>query len=141
MSFADAVRDATGREVRSVERVSGGDINNAFRVQFTDESFAFVKTRADVAPGEYAAEAAGLRWLAEPGALIGFAGQRVIEQVTKQKLPSGFQTAEFQLEHGFIDLIVERSLLRSTIAILIDYHLPAPQVPEPVMMDAAALSS
>ncbi len=52
-----------------VERVGGGDINDAFRVQFADESFAFVKTRADVAPGEYAAEAAGLRWLAEPGAL------------------------------------------------------------------------
>ncbi len=69
MSFADAVRDATGRTVRDVERVSGGDINNAFRVQFEDESFAFVKTRADVAPGEYAAEAAGLRWLAEPGTL------------------------------------------------------------------------
>ncbi len=69
MSFADAVYEATGREVRGVERVSGGDINNAFRVQFADESFAFVKTRADVAPGEYAAEAAGLRWLAEPGAL------------------------------------------------------------------------
>ena len=69
MSFADAVRDATGRTVRDVERVSGGDINNAFRVQFEDESFAFVKTRADVAPGEYAAEAAALRWLGEPGAL------------------------------------------------------------------------
>ncbi len=50
--------------VRAVERVGGGDINEAFRVQFVDESFAFVKTRADVAPGEYAAEAAGLRWLA-----------------------------------------------------------------------------
>ena len=79
--------------------------------------------------------------LAEPGALIGFAGQRVIEQVTKQKLPNGFQTAEFQLEHGFIDLIVERSLLRSTIATLIDHHLPASQVLEPVMTDVAALSS
>ena len=55
--------------MRSVERVGGGDINDAYRVQFDDESFAFVKTRADVAPGEYAAEAAGLRWLAEPGAL------------------------------------------------------------------------
>ncbi len=64
-----AVRAATGREPRLVERVAGGDINDAYRVQFADESFAFVKTRADVAPGEYAAEAAGLRWLAEPGAL------------------------------------------------------------------------
>ncbi|HEY6888036.1 MAG TPA: fructosamine kinase family protein, partial [Solirubrobacter sp.] len=69
MSLETAVRDATGREVRRVERVGGGDINEAFRVQFADESFGFVKTRADVAPGEYAAEAAGLRWLAEPGAL------------------------------------------------------------------------
>ena len=50
--------------------------------------------------------------LAEPGALIGFAGQRVIEQVTKQKLPDGFQTAEFLLEHGMIDLIVDRGRCR-----------------------------
>jgi fructosamine-3-kinase len=49
--------------------VGGGDINDAYKVQFADESFGFVKTRADVAPGEYAAEAAGLRWLAEPGGL------------------------------------------------------------------------
>ena len=69
VSLETAVREATGREVRRVERVGGGDINEAFRVQFADESFGFVKTRADVAPGEYAAEAAGLRWLAEPGAL------------------------------------------------------------------------
>lgn len=63
--------------------------------------------------------------LAEPGALIGFAGQRVIEQVTKQKLPNDFQTAEFLLNHGMIDLIVERALLRPTIATLIDHHVPA----------------
>jgi fructosamine-3-kinase len=69
MSFADAVREATGRDIRGHQRVGGGDINNAFRVQFEDESFGFVKTRADVAPGEYEAEAAGLRWLAEPNAL------------------------------------------------------------------------
>ena len=69
MSLADAVREVTGREVRGLERVRGGDINDAFSVQFQDASFAFVKTRDGVAPGEYAAEAAGLRWLAEPGAL------------------------------------------------------------------------
>ncbi|WP_053227519.1 fructosamine kinase family protein [Solirubrobacter soli] len=69
MRLDDAVRAATGREIGRIERVGGGDINEAYRVQFTDESFAFVKTRDDVAPGEYAAEAAGLRWLAEPGAL------------------------------------------------------------------------
>jgi fructosamine-3-kinase len=64
-----AVEAATGWRVLREQRIAGGDINDAFKVQFDDESFAFVKTRADVPPGEYAAEAAGLRWLAEPGAL------------------------------------------------------------------------
>jgi fructosamine-3-kinase len=52
-----------------VRRVGGGDINEAFRVVLADGREAFVKTRADAAPGEYAAEAAGLEWLAQPGAL------------------------------------------------------------------------
>jgi fructosamine-3-kinase len=69
VTLADAVREATGREVRGLERVGGGDINDAYRVQFADESFGFVKTRAEVAPGEYESEAAALRWLGEPGAL------------------------------------------------------------------------
>jgi len=69
MTLEQAVRAATGRSVGRTERVGGGDINEAYRVQFADETFAFVKTRADVAPGEYAAEAAGLRWLAEPDGL------------------------------------------------------------------------
>lgn len=60
--------------------------------------------------------------MAEPGALIGFAGQRVIEQITKQKLPEGFQTAEFLLEHGMIDFIVERAQLRQQIGTLIDLY-------------------
>jgi len=54
---------------REARRVGGGDINEAFRVVLADGDAAFVKTRGDVARGEYAAEAAGLRWLAEPGAL------------------------------------------------------------------------
>lgn len=60
--------------------------------------------------------------LAEPGALIGFAGPRVIEQTIKQKLPEGFQSAEFLLEHGFIDKIVERKELKNTISKLIEFH-------------------
>jgi fructosamine-3-kinase len=68
-SLSSAVEAATGRAVRSAQRVGGGDINDAYKAQFDDESFAFVKTRAGVAPGEYAAEAAGLRWLAEPRGL------------------------------------------------------------------------
>ncbi|WP_257285942.1 acetyl-CoA carboxylase, carboxyltransferase subunit beta [Endozoicomonas sp. SESOKO1] len=54
--------------------------------------------------------------MAEPGALIGFAGPRVIEQTVREKLPEGFQRSEFLLDHGAIDLIVARSELRSTIA-------------------------
>ena len=60
--------------------------------------------------------------LAEPHALIGFAGPRVIEQTIKQKLPEGFQSSEFLLEHGFIDKIVERKDMKSTIAKLIRLH-------------------
>ena len=60
--------------------------------------------------------------LAEPKALIGFAGPRVIEQTIKQKLPEGFQRSEFLLEHGFIDKIVERKDMKETIAELIRLH-------------------
>ena len=54
--------------------------------------------------------------VAEPGALIGFAGPRVIEQTIRQQLPEGFQTSEFLLEHGFLDLVVPRSELKATLA-------------------------
>jgi acetyl-CoA carboxylase carboxyl transferase subunit beta len=54
--------------------------------------------------------------LAEPGALIGFAGARVIKETTKQTLPAGFQTAEFLLKHGLIDQIVPRTELRDRLA-------------------------
>lgn len=56
--------------------------------------------------------------IAEPGARIGFAGPRVIEQVTRQKLPEGFQTAEFLLDHGLIDRVVPRPELRGTLSTL-----------------------
>ncbi len=60
--------------------------------------------------------------LAEPGALIGFAGPRVIEQTIRQKLPEGFQTSEFLLEHGFIDNIVSREKMPALLAQLIRIH-------------------
>ena len=60
--------------------------------------------------------------LAEPNALIGFAGPRVIEQTIGQKLPKGFQRSEFLLEHGFVDKIVERKELRQTLAQLVSMH-------------------
>src|SRR5207245_8438113 len=62
--------------------------------------------------------------LAEPKALIGFAGPKVIEQTVGVKLPEGFQTSEFLQEHGFLDRIVHRRDLRSMIAQLIDYVSP-----------------
>jgi len=59
--------------------------------------------------------------IAEPGALIGFAGPRTIAETIKVELPEGFQTAEFMLEHGFVDMIVQRKDLRSEVARIIDY--------------------
>lgn len=60
--------------------------------------------------------------LAEPGALIGFAGPRVIEQTIGEKLPEGFQRAEFQLAHGFVDAIVERKDLKQTLGRILKFH-------------------
>jgi acetyl-CoA carboxylase carboxyl transferase subunit beta len=62
---------------------------------------------------------------AEPKALIGFAGPRVVEQTIKRPLPEGFQTSEFLLEHGFVDRIVPRPELRSEISRIIDYCVSA----------------
>ena len=59
--------------------------------------------------------------LAEPKALIGFTGPRVIEQTIRQKLPEGFQRSEFLLEHGLIDLIVHRRHLKATLARCLGY--------------------
>jgi len=61
--------------------------------------------------------------IAEPGALIGFAGPRVIEQTIRKKLPQGFQRAEFLLEHGFIDFIVKRSDLKGQLTYLIEWFI------------------
>ena len=63
--------------------------------------------------------------LAEPKAMIGFAGPRVIEDTTRQKLPAGFQTAEFLEEHGLIDMIVSRRKMRATMASLLGYFQKA----------------
>ena len=64
--------------------------------------------------------------IAEPGALIGFAGPRVIEQTIRQKLPEGFQTAEFLLEHGFLDAVVPRKELKGYISQALDFFLGSP---------------
>ncbi|MBB5264406.1 acetyl-CoA carboxylase carboxyl transferase beta subunit [Catenibacillus scindens] len=67
--------------------------------------------------------------LAEPGALVGFAGPRVIEQTIGQKLPKGFQRAEFLLEHGLIDAIVERKDQKEVIGKLLSWHSKKEQSP------------
>jgi acetyl-CoA carboxylase carboxyl transferase subunit beta len=63
--------------------------------------------------------------LAEPKALIGFAGPRVIEQTIRQKLPKGFQRSEFLLEHGMIDMVVDRREMRNTIVRMLDFMMNA----------------
>ena len=63
--------------------------------------------------------------LAEPRALIGFAGPRVIEQTIRQKLPAGFQRSEFLLEHGMVDMVVERTQLRSVLLSCLEFMLPS----------------
>jgi acetyl-CoA carboxylase carboxyl transferase subunit beta len=62
--------------------------------------------------------------IAEPGALIGFAGQRVIEQTIREKLPEGFQRAEYLLDHGMLDMVVHRRDLRETLGRVIGYVMP-----------------
>ena len=63
--------------------------------------------------------------IAEPGALIGFAGQRVIEQTIREKLPDGFQRAEYLLDHGMVDMVVRRHELKATLARVLGYLKPA----------------
>lgn len=68
--------------------------------------------------------------IAEPRSLIGFAGPRVIEQTIKQQLPDDFQRAEFLLEHGMIDMVVDRKNLKETLSILIRHLLPSRPQPQ-----------
>ncbi len=63
--------------------------------------------------------------LAEPRALIGFAGPRVIEQTIRQQLPEGFQRSEFLLEHGMLDMVIERARLRDVLIQCLEFLTPA----------------
>ncbi len=69
--------------------------------------------------------------LAEPGALIGFAGARVIEQTVREKLPEGFQRAEYLYERGVLDMVVKRTEMRETLARLLGLLAPPPPPDEP----------
>jgi len=91
--------------------------------RFDEANGLFISVLTDPTTGGVTASFAMLGdcIIAEPGALIGFAGPRTIAETIKVELPEGFQTAEFMLEHGFVDMIVHRKDLRSEIARLIDY--------------------
>jgi acetyl-CoA carboxylase carboxyl transferase subunit beta len=79
--------------------------------------------------------------IAEPGARIGFAGQRVIEQTIRQKLPANFQTAEFLLEHGMLDLITPRSELRTTLARLLRLYDSTSQSSTPTISNTMMVNA
>jgi len=91
--------------------------------RFDEAGGLFINVLTDPTTGGVTASFAMLGdcTIAEPRALIGFAGPRTIAETIKVELPEGFQTAEFMLEHGFVDMIVHRKDLRSEIARLIDY--------------------
>jgi acetyl-CoA carboxylase carboxyl transferase subunit beta len=91
--------------------------------RFDEARGLFISILADPTTGGVSASFAMLGdvIIAEPGAQIGFAGPRTIAETIKVELPDGFQTAEFMLEHGFVDMIVHRRDLRSEIARIIDY--------------------
>ncbi|MDR7435623.1 MAG: acetyl-CoA carboxylase, carboxyltransferase subunit beta [Armatimonadota bacterium] len=88
-----------------------------------DAGLAYISVLCDPTTGGVTASFAYLGdiVMAEPGALIGFAGPRVIEQTIRQKLPEGFQTAEFLLKHGMLDMVVPRTEMRSTLARLLRF--------------------
>jgi acetyl-CoA carboxylase carboxyl transferase subunit beta len=90
-----------------------------------DKGLPFISVLTDPTTGGVTASFAMLGdvILAEPKALIGFAGPRVIEQTIRQKLPKGFQRSEFLLEHGMIDLVVDRREMRNTIIRMLDFMM------------------
>ncbi len=98
-----------------------------------DAGLPFITVLTDPTTGGVTASFAmlGDLQLAEPGALIGFAGSRVIEQTVRETLPDGFQRAEYLLEHGILDMVVPRLEMRDTLARLIGLLRVPEQAPEP----------
>ncbi len=101
---------------------------SAALTQLAEEKLPFISVLTDPTMGGVSASFAMLGdvIVAEPGALIGFAGPRVIEQTVRQTLPAGFQRAEFLLEHGAIDLIIDRREMRDRLANLITVLMRLP---------------
>ena len=97
---------------------------SAALARFGEKGLFYLSVLTDPTTGGVTASFASLGdvILAEPGARIGFAGPRVIRQTIGEELPEGFQTAEFQYEHGFVDAVVPRAELRDTLARLLRLH-------------------
>ena len=97
---------------------------SAALARFSEKGLLYISVLTDPTTGGVTASFASLGdiILAEPGALIGFAGPRVIQQTIGETLPEGFQRAEFQLEHGFVDAVVPRKDLRDTLIRLLKLH-------------------
>ena len=91
-------------------------------VEMEEKGIPFISVLADPTMGGVIASFASLGdiIIAEPGALLGFAGPRVIQQTIKQDLPPGFQRSEFLLEKGFVDMVVPRKELKSVLSKLLD---------------------
>ncbi|NGP45031.1 acetyl-CoA carboxylase carboxyltransferase subunit beta [Bacillaceae bacterium SIJ1] len=98
--------------------------------EFSDAGGLFISVMTHPTTGGVSASFASLGDfnLAEPGALIGFAGRRIIEQTIREKLPDEFQTAEFLLEHGQLDKVIHRKELKQTLSLLLDFHQPNTEV-------------
>jgi len=99
---------------------------SAALARLSDAKLPFISVMTDPTTGGVAASFSMLGdiIISEPGALIGFAGPRVIEQTIKQKLPEGFQRAEFLLEHGMVDMIVERTKLKPSLTQILRFLEP-----------------
>lgn len=97
---------------------------SAAAARHSDKGLLYITIMTDPTTGGVTASFASLGdiIIAEPKVLIGFAGRRVIEGTIKQRLPNDFQSAEFSLEHGFVDMIVSRSNMRRTLSRLIRLH-------------------
>ncbi len=99
---------------------------SAALARLDDAKLPYISVLTDPTTGGVTASYAMLGDLniAEPGALIGFAGPRVIEQTIRQKLPEGFQTSEFLVQHGMLDAVVHRKEMKSYISRALDFMSP-----------------
>ncbi len=105
---------------------------SALLSQLAEERGLFISVLTDPTLGGVSASFAMLGDvnIAEPGAIVGFTGRRVIEQTIRQKLPDNFQTSEFNLKHGQLDMVVHRQELKSVLGNLLDMHRVTPSVVE-----------